>query len=96
MTDRRPESLNDRVTRLEVLFENLGIQIKRELEIASNIHADLGTSIQKLTELGEKFDARQDKTDLRIAYALGAVATIVVLFQFFAPVLRSLFGLPNT
>ena len=89
------EPLADRVTRLEVLFENLGNQIRRELEIASDIHTELGSSVTKLTSIVEKLDARQDKTDLRIAYALGAVAVIVMLFQLFAPALRNLFGLPN-
>ncbi len=88
-------SIEARITRLETLFENLGKQISRELEIGTKVHQDLTESIAKLTTVMARLDERQDKTDLKLAYALGAVAVIVMLFNLFAPVLRNLLSLPS-
>src|SRR3989304_4580800 len=46
---RMPDSLADRVTRLEVLMESLGHQIARELDLASKIHTDLATVSERQT-----------------------------------------------
>jgi hypothetical protein len=89
-----PETLDRRVTRLEVLFENLGKQIGRELEVAGKVHESIDVSVTKLTEIVDRQDKRLDGIELRIAVAVGAIGLLVFLSQIFAPLLRQLFGLP--
>jgi hypothetical protein len=95
MTAVRPESLSDRVTRLETLFEGLGGQISRELEVAGKIHEATERSISALTAIVDHQDKRLDKIELRIAWAMGAVAVIVVVVDVLAPLLRQTLGLPT-
>ena len=77
----------DRVTRLEVLMESLGHQIARELDLASKIHTDLATLI-------ERHDARLDSIEKTMARALGVVAVLVLLANILAPVIRQFLGIP--
>lgn len=92
---RRPDDLSDRVTRLEVLMENLGTQISRELEIAGKVHESIDNAVGKLSDIVERQDRRLGKIDTTIAKALGAVAVLVLLGNLFAPLIRQVIGLPT-
>ena len=87
-------SLSDRVTRLETLFESLGGQISRELEVASRIHDATERSISALTEIVDRQDKRIGRIELRFAWAMGVVAAAVGVSQVFAPAIRAALGLP--
>src|SRR3990170_4231742 len=84
---RVPDSLADRVTRLEVLMESLGHQIARELDLASKIHTDLATLI-------ERHDTRLDSIEKTMARALGVVAVLVILANILSPVIQRFLGIP--
>jgi len=84
---RLPDSLADRVTRLEVLMESLGHQIARELDLASKIHTDLATLI-------ERHDTRLDSIEKTMARALGVVAVLVILANILSPVIQRFLGIP--
>ena len=88
----RPERLSDRVTRLEVMFEDLGRQIGRELEVASSVHQSLDTAVNKLTAIVAAQEQRIGKTELRLAWITGAGAVLIFLSQVFAPTIRALLG----
>ena len=92
-------ALTERVTRLEVMMENLGRQIGRELEVASNIHASVDRSLAVLTELAEKHDQRITSLEKVFWKASGAVAValllVTLLVTLVAPVLRDLLRLPS-
>ena len=88
-------ALSERVTRLEVMMENLGRQIGRELEVASNIHASVDRSLAVLTELAEKHYQRITSLEKVFWKASGAVAVALLLVTLVAPVLRDLLRLPS-
>ena len=85
--------LGERVTRLEVLVEELVKQISRELAVASEIHAGIERSVAQLTAIIQRQDERLNRIDTTIAKALGAVAVLLIVFQLVAPALRNIFGL---
>ena len=84
---RVPDSLADRVTRLEVLMEGLGKQISREIDLASKIHTDLATLI-------DRHDTRLDSIEKTMARALGVVAVLVLLINILAPLIQRFLGIP--
>jgi hypothetical protein len=94
------DTLSDRVTRLEVMMENLGKQIGRELEVASSIHVSIDKSVSALTTIVGKQDAQIQKVDQRldrievvIARAAGAVAVVVLLANILVPQILKALGL---
>jgi len=89
------ETLGDRVTRLEVLFENLGKQIGRELEVASGVHASIDAAVEKLTVIVGDQQKRIAGIELRLAWVAGAIGVAIFLSTLLAPVLRGLLGLPS-
>ena len=58
-----------------------------ELDLASKIHTDLATLI-------ERHDARLDSIEKTMARALGVVAVLVLLANILAPVIRQFLGIP--
>ena len=83
-----PDSLAERVTRLEALMEALGKQISRELDLASKIHSDLAVLIAR-------HDTRLDSIEKTMARVLAVAAVLVILINIFAPGIRQFFGIPT-
>ena len=86
-------TLEERVTRLEVMMEALGRQVTRELEVANGIHQSMHENVTRLTELVEKQDNRVDKIERNIAWAIGAVAVLAVLINVLAPAIQDAMGI---
>ncbi len=87
-----PITLAERVARLEVGLADLTRQISRELDVASSIHEATERSINRLTNLAEKLDARQDRVERQIARLLGALGVLVVVVNLLAPVVLRWLG----
>lgn len=84
-------TLGDRVTRLEALFENLGKQISRELEIAHDIHDKTEKSLAALTIIVSGHEKRFNAIDHNFARLFAGIAVVVAVISLLAPlVLRSL------
>lgn len=81
------------MTRLEVLFENLGRQIGRELEVAGKVHSSMDESVTKLTAIVDRQDDRLDALERSQSRAIGAIAVIIVVTNLVAPVLLRMAGL---
>lgn len=88
------ETLSDRVTRLEVLMEDLARQLSRELEVAADLHRSMDKAVATLTTIVERQDGRLTSVERSIAKALGAVAIIVLLVTLFGPYIRRALNLP--
>ena len=84
-------TLGDRVTRLEALFETLGKQISRELEVAHDIHEATEKSLATLTQIVAGHEQRFNSIDRNFARLFAGIAMLVAVINLLAPlVLRSL------
>ena len=72
----------------------LEVQFRNHLDASDRVHADLSKVLDKLNERDERLDKRLDALDLRLAWIGGAVGLAVFLANLFAPIIRTVLGLP--
>jgi hypothetical protein len=88
-------SLEDRMTRLEVMMESLARQLSRELEINGQVNQAMAKAIERLTSITEAQDKRLYSLERSIAWALGAIAVLLFLANIFSPWIRSILSIPS-
>lgn len=88
-----PETLSNRITRLETMMEALAHQMTRDLEMSNKVNQNIEKSIEKMSEILASHDQRLDKFDVLIAKAVGAIAVFVMIANLLAPWFQKLLGI---